>query len=96
MLSKIATSISNIGVKESRARTALRDILDPKSKTSIEEVFSEQFEMRYDERKILLSVDSIYEYLESAVEEDTQIEIGDDLVQRLTRLKRLIERILRS
>ena len=57
MLSKIATSISNIGVKEAQARETLKDIFDPKSKTSIVDVYAEHFEMRYDERKVLLSVD---------------------------------------
>src|SRR6266481_8066202 len=69
-LSKIATSINNIGVKEAKAREALRDIFDPKTKTSIADVFAEHFEMRYDERKVLLSVESIYEYLELSLDED--------------------------
>src|SRR5207253_418165 len=95
MLSKIATSINNIGMKETKARRALKDILDPETSTGIVEVFSEQFEMRYDERKVLLSVDSIYEYLETATENDTGIEIGEELAERLSRLKRLIDRVLR-
>jgi ParB/RepB/Spo0J family partition protein len=94
MLSKIATSINNIGVKEAKAKKALRDIFNPKSKTSIEEVFAEQFEMRYDERKVLLSVDSIYDYLEHALEEEENVDIGEDLRDRLLRLKSLIDRLL--
>jgi ParB/RepB/Spo0J family partition protein len=89
-ISKIATSISNIGVKEAKAKAALQEIFDPKSKTSIEELFSEQFEMRYDERKVLINVESIYEYLQ------TDISVSDELRQKLIRLKNLIERLLRS
>jgi hypothetical protein len=96
MLSKIATSINNIGVKEAKARETLRDIFDPKSKTNIEEVFAEHFEMRYDERKVLLSVDSIYEYLEESLSDDDEPDVSEELREKLTRLKRIIERLLRS
>ena len=96
MLSKIATSISNVGVKEAKATQALKDILNPRSKTSIEEVFAEQFEMRYDERKVILSVDSIYEYLELSFEDDADVEVSTELRKKLTRLKAVIDRLLRS
>ncbi len=51
-LSKIATSIKNLGVKEAKAKAAIAEILDPRTNTGIEEVFAEQFEIRYDEQKI--------------------------------------------
>lgn len=91
-LSKIATSINNLGVKEAKARTAIASILDPGTHTGITEVYAEQFEMRYDERKIALSIDSIYEYLEATLENDEKIEITDDIKNRLLRLRKLIER----
>lgn len=96
MLSKIATSITNIGIKESKARSTLKNIFNPKSKTGIEEVYAEHFEMQYDERKVLLSVDSIYEYLENTVSEDDLHDLGTELTERLTRLRSLIDRVLRS
>jgi len=95
-LSKIATSINNIGVKEAKARAALREIFDPSTKTSISDVYAEHFEMRYDERKVLLSVESIYEYLEYSLEDDSDVEIGGELRERLLKLRSLIERLLRS
>ena len=95
-LSKIATSINTIGIKEEKAKEAVKDILNPSSKTSISEVFAERFEMRYDERKVLLSVDSIYEYLEGSLEDDSEIEVGDELRKKLSELKSLIDRLLRS
>jgi ParB/RepB/Spo0J family partition protein len=95
-LSKIATSISNLGAKEAKVRTAISDILNPKKKTGIQEVFAEQFEMRYDERKVVLSIDSIYEYLRDSIESDEGIVVGEDLKRRLLELKRLIDRILRG
>jgi ParB family transcriptional regulator, chromosome partitioning protein len=93
-LSKIATSIKNLGVKESKARAAIAEILDPQKRTGIQEVFAEQFEVRYDERKIALNIDSIYEYLEISLKGDQEITLGEDIRKRLFRLKRLIERVL--
>lgn len=94
-LSKIATSINNLGVKESKARAAIASILDPASETSIREVFAEQFEIRYDERKVALNIDSIYEYLEFSMQ-GGGVDVGEDIKRRLVKLKRLIERILGS
>jgi len=82
-LSKIATSISNVGVKESKAREALSHIFDPNVRTGIQEVFAEQFEMRYDERKIVLGIESIYEYLETSAGGDGEVVIGADVRRRL-------------
>lgn len=96
MLSKIATSISNIGIKESKAKEALRSIFNSRNKLSIEQVFSEQFEMRYDERKVLISVDSIYEFLEYTLQDQSNNKLGGELRVKLSRLNRLIGRLLRS
>lgn len=93
-LSKIATSVSNLGVKEDKARAAIRDILNPNTSTGIQEVFAEHFEMRYDERKITLNIESIYEYLKASVDDEEPVVLGDDVKRRLLELKRLIERVL--
>jgi ParB family transcriptional regulator, chromosome partitioning protein len=95
-LSKIATSISNIGVKEARAQSALREIFNPSNKIGISDVYSEHFEMRYDERKVLLSVESIYEYLEYSMDEDSDVELGEELRRKLIELRTLIGRLLRG
>ena len=92
-LSKIATSISNIGIKEASAKAAISEILNPNKKTGIQEVFAEHFEMRYDERKVGLSIDSIADYLEATAEHD-EIPLGADLRTRLLKLKKLIEKVL--
>jgi ParB family chromosome partitioning protein len=91
-LSKIATSISNVGEKEARVRSALKDILDPKKKTGIEEVYAERFEMQYDKRKVSLTIDSIADYLE--VTEDHEEVIDDELRKKLIKLRNMIERVL--
>jgi ParB/RepB/Spo0J family partition protein len=94
MLSKIATSISNVGIKESKAKKAIDDIFDLTKKISIQDVYAQQFEMRYDERKINLSIDSIYEYLDATVESEDRASVGTGLRERLVRLKDLIDRVL--
>jgi ParB family chromosome partitioning protein len=94
-LSKIATSISNLGVKEAKARSAITDILDPHSQTSIAEVYAEQFEMRYDERKVSITIDSISEFLEESVLKE-QAAVSEDLRTKLLKLERLIEKVLGS
>jgi len=96
MLSKIATSIKNLGIKEAKAEKALSEIFNPKSRTSIAEVFEEQFEMRYDERKVLISVDSIYEYLEQSLEGDSDVQVSKELRDKLSRLRGVIGRLLGS
>lgn len=93
-LSKIATSISNVGVKENKARKAINDIFDTGKSVSIHDVWTQQFEMRYDERKIKLSIDSVYEFLDATLESDDNVSIGDDLITQLSKLKDIIDRIL--
>jgi ParB family transcriptional regulator, chromosome partitioning protein len=51
--------------------------------------------MRYDERKVLLSVDSIYEYLEHSLEDQPEVALSKELRGKLSRLKSLIDRLLR-
>jgi hypothetical protein len=94
MLSKIATSISNVGVKESKAREAIDDIFDLSKKVSIQDVYAKQFEMRYDERKINLSIDSVYEYLDATLESEDHASVGKTLRVRLVKLREVIDRVL--
>jgi ParB/RepB/Spo0J family partition protein len=93
-LSKIATSISNVGVREAKAKKAISDIFDLGKKVSIHDVWTEQFEMRYDERKINLSIDSVYEYLDASLEGDEHVALGGELIVRLNKLQEIIARIL--
>jgi ParB family chromosome partitioning protein len=93
-LSKIATSVSNLGIREAKARRAVREIFAPSKRKGIQEVYAEQFELRYDERKIALSIDSIYEFLENSSTEEEDYIVADDLRARLLKLHDLIERLL--
>jgi ParB/RepB/Spo0J family partition protein len=95
-LSKIATSVRGLGVKESKARSALNEIFDSSKAVGISDVFAEQFEIRYDERKISLNVESIFDYLESVLDESDAPALGKDLRARLKELRLLIEQVLES
>jgi ParB/RepB/Spo0J family partition protein len=94
MLSKIATSISNVGVEEKKAETALEKIFDPRNSVGIQEIYTQQFEMRYDERKIDLSIDSINDYLDSNLEADEDFSVSARLKKKLEKLRDLIGRLL--
>lgn len=95
-LSKIATSISNVGVKESKARNAILDIFDVTKPTNIHDVYAEQFETRYDQRKISLNIDSVSEYLDATIESDDEASLGKALKEQLVKLKQLIDRVLQA
>lgn len=94
MLSKIATSISNIGVKESKAQRALERIFNRDNEIGIEEVYFEQFESKYDSRKVVLNIDSLLEYFSSSALEDGGGHIENQIRERLIELRRLIDQIL--
>ncbi|MBO9698159.1 MAG: ParB N-terminal domain-containing protein [Sphingopyxis sp.] len=93
MLSKIATSIENLDVRESKAAQAIKEILDRHSRSGISEVYAEHFEVRYDERKVRLNVDSIYEYLNWSIEQN-ELHFGENLIDRLRELRDIIDQLL--
>jgi len=93
-LSKIATSISNLGIREAKASSAIREIFDAKNDVSIDEVFSEHFELRYDERKIKMSIESIADFLESSFLAADHPPLDADLRALLRKLDRLIQKVL--
>lgn len=95
-LSKIATSIKGLGVKESKAHSAISEIFDASNSIGISDVFAEQFEVKYDERKIALNIDSIVDYLESIIDESDEFNLSKDLRARFEELGNLIKKVLES
>jgi ParB family transcriptional regulator, chromosome partitioning protein len=93
-LSKIATSISNLGVREVQARKAIKEIFNAKNEVSIDEVYSEHYEFRYDERKVVLSIESLTDYLEGTISEDELPPLGEDVLDHLRKLQGLINKVL--
>lgn len=94
MLSKIATSINNLGVKETRARQAITQIFNPNNNVGIEELYAEHFELRYDEKKITQNIQSLTEYL--AAHTDSDEDLAQDIREALKKLQRLIIKVLRD
>lgn len=92
-LSKIATSIENLGVKQADARGAIRNILSTKNELSIDQVYAEHFELKYDERKVVLSIRSITDFLATSAEED-DAPLSSEVVKSLKALRDLIDKIL--
>jgi len=92
-LSKIATSVSNLGIKQEKATNALHEIFESSNQTGIIEIYSEYFEIKYDERKLILNIESISDYL-VATEEEQEIEITYEIENKLKHLKKLIEKVL--
>jgi ParB family chromosome partitioning protein len=92
-LSKIATAVEKLGIQQQDAKTAITRIFKESNDVSIEQVFSEHFELLYDERKIVQNVDSLSDYLETtSLVEDTAL--GAELREKLGKLKTLIEKAL--
>jgi ParB/RepB/Spo0J family partition protein len=92
MLSKIATSIKNLGVDEEKAENALNTIFS-ENNVSIVSIFEEQFELRYEEKGFVSNLDSLLDYLEDFDEftdNDTQI------VEKLRVLREKIDRIINA
>jgi len=94
-LSKIATSIEKIGVQEREAKMAIQQILSP-NKVGIDTVYTEHFALRYDEKKVLISIDSITDYLETIAthKEQATAHLDPELKKRLKHLKEIIDQVL--
>ena len=92
-LSKIATSIENVGVKHEEARRAIKQILTPNNDISIQGVFATHFEIRYDERKIGLHLRSIADYLQTFLS-NGQHPLGPEVLQELQDFRTLIDKVL--
>jgi hypothetical protein len=94
-LSKIATSISNLDVPVTTARSAIRKIVDPANKVSISDVYSKQFEVGYDQRKIALNINSIRNFVDSIPEDEEEDWLSEDVIKDLKDLHRRLGGLLR-
>jgi ParB family chromosome partitioning protein len=95
MLSKIATSINNLGIKETKARSALTEILSPDNETGIADIYEERFEVRYDNRKIGLNIQSLVEFL-GGFDVAHPPTLEPSIIEKLEELDRLIRRVLKG
>jgi len=93
MLSKIATSVANVGAKETKVKRALSQIFED-NEVGIDQIYAESFGLKYDERKLGHSVDAVIEYLETLEEDDDVASVGQALRERLKTLAEVIRRVL--
>jgi len=95
-LSKIATAIQNLGIKEKTARAALKKVFDPDNEVNITHTYESTVEFGYDERKASLQVHSLTDFLEEIFEEERQDELDDEFIEALTQLRKELNKLLRS
>jgi len=96
MLSKIATSVSNVGVSEKNAESAVREIFNPDSNVGIQHIFNRRFATRYDERKVSLNIDSVSDYLDWIIECEDYDQVTSELREKLFNVRNLIDVILKE
>ena len=95
-ISKIATSISSLGVDEKKAELALNKIFDSSNQIGINEVFEEQFESKFDAKKITRSIESVFNVLEDIEFDDSFSEQPQELKASLRKLQEILNRVMRG
>jgi ParB family chromosome partitioning protein len=93
-ISKIATAVASLGVDQVRAERALKLIFNSNNNRGINEVYSAEFEAKYDEKKIIRNVESVSNYLADIDGlgdlEDPSGELREMLVQLQAHLSRVL------
>lgn len=95
-LSKIATAVQNLGIKEKTARAALKKVFNPDNDVDIKRTYESTVEFEYDERKASLQVSSLTEFIEEIFDEDRQDELDEEFVAGLLRLRKELNKLLRT
>jgi len=93
-LSKIATSVDSVGMDRTRVEAAIKQIFDPQSKAGISELFSGEFETKFDARKLSLNIQSITTFLLNVQQEDEGRIEDPALRKQLRGLKKLLDSVL--
>lgn len=94
MLSKIATAVSNIGLKHKVAKDALEKIFDPKSDMNIKRAYSSTVEFEYDEKKAKRYLDQLNQFFDDVIEDDGFDDLDEEFISELRALKEQINTIL--
>ena len=95
-LSKIATAVENLGIKQKTAKAALKRIFNPNNNVDIKRTYESTVEFEYDERKASLQILSLTQFIEEIYEEDRQNELDEDFVGGLQDLRKNLDKLLRS
>jgi len=93
-LSKIATSIENLGVAERKAKSALGKVFNSNNKVGISDVYKQTVEFEYDEKKAEQHISFLYEYFEEIIEEDKLNLLDSEFLDELKRLQTQLTKLL--
>lgn len=94
MLSKIATAVQSLGVKERKAKQALQTIFSSNNSTGIAVVFEEHFAGRYGEKWLESHLESLLDFLEDFSAPTVGNESQLAVLQKLEELRHRLNEIL--
>jgi ParB/RepB/Spo0J family partition protein len=95
-ISKIATSVRGLDVDQRKAEKALTQIFDVKNGLGVNQIFEEQFESKYDNKKILRNLESIAFFLDETVEADILDEQPTEILTLLEEIRSTLNRLYRG
>lgn len=95
-LSKIATAIDNLGIKQKTAKNALNKIFDSNNKVGIRDVYQRTVEFEYDEKKAAQQVLYLNEYFDEILEEGRKTELDKEFLGLLQELYKRLKTLLRN
>lgn len=94
-LSKIATAIHNLDLKEKTAVKAL-DRIFTDNKVNITDTYKRTVEFQYDEKRIYNQLSILTEYFEEIIEDQSIKELDEEFIKELSELKKLVSHVLRE
>lgn len=94
-LSKIATAIDTLGVKQRTAKKAIQKIFNPNNNVSIRDIYHSTVEFRYDERKATQHIEYLTEYFDQLLEEERELEFDEDFIVLLKELHKKLGKMIR-
>lgn len=93
-LSKIATAVHSLGIKQNTARKALDKVFDAGKKSGIREAYESTVAFEYIEQRASRLASSLTEFLDSVVEEERAEELDAELIGALRDLQDHLNAIL--
>lgn len=95
-ISKIATSVRLLDVEQGKAENALHRIFDKNENIGINIIFEEQFESKFDSKKIVRNLESINIFLDEIEGGDLLDEQPPEVMELLRQIQLIINRVLKD
>jgi ParB family chromosome partitioning protein len=93
-ISKIATSVSSLGIEPEKATHALIEIFNSKNDVGIADLFETRFGNYYGDQRIARQIEAILDYLDHLQENEEVID--ESLRDKLRQLQKQVNRVLRG